>query len=213
MERRSVGAGHHLYVLHFCSRVNLKTPFPAGEMFLPLIYLNCREMKGTPTPMIYPLPASVGNQYFILLPLPTNSVASGDLRHLIRTVNGIPDDYPGKLTVLLNDVSPFVSARNLLLLLVLGGEGNPTTNADIALHLWYSTFLPVEYATRLSALSTFIQGKKINEENYVLRLQTSSGLQLSACMNEISTAIFSSYLDLTFVPDIQSACNEYQRVM
>lgn len=51
--------------------------------------------------------------------------------------------------MVINDVNPAVMARNLLLLAILNGEGDSKMNADIALHFWYSIFLPTEYATRL----------------------------------------------------------------
>ncbi|KZT23909.1 hypothetical protein NEOLEDRAFT_1163492 [Neolentinus lepideus HHB14362 ss-1] len=72
-------------------------------------------------------------------------VASGDLRNVVRTVNELPDDYNGQLTILLNDRDPFVTVRNLVLLFLLGTIDDEVLATDLALHYWYSVFLPVEY--------------------------------------------------------------------
>ncbi|CCL98321.1 uncharacterized protein FIBRA_00315 [Fibroporia radiculosa] len=79
-------------------------------------------------------------------------IASGDLRDVVRTINEMPHDYPGELTVVLNDVNPMVVARNLALLLVLGMAENKRQAADIAVHLWYSAFLPHMYQLQLQLI-------------------------------------------------------------
>ncbi|KAI0067092.1 hypothetical protein BV25DRAFT_1868112 [Artomyces pyxidatus] len=71
--------------------------------------------------------------------------ASGDLRNVIRSVNELPSDYTGELTILLNDRQPFVVLRNVLLLLVLGKVADKSRAADLALHFWYSAYVPMEY--------------------------------------------------------------------
>ena len=35
-------------------------------------------------------------------------VASGDLRHILSTVNSLPPTYSGRLTILLNDINPMI---------------------------------------------------------------------------------------------------------
>lgn len=45
---------------------------------------------------------------------------------------------------MLNDRDPYVVARNLLLLLLLALP-DKSRGADMALHFWYSAFVPVEY--------------------------------------------------------------------
>lgn len=72
-------------------------------------------------------------------------LASGDLRNLIMTVNNLPHDYVGQLTVVLNDRERFVVLRNILLLSVLGTIPDKRRAADVALHLWYSAFVPQDY--------------------------------------------------------------------
>lgn len=82
--------------------------------------------------------------------------ASGDLRNLVRTVNGLPHDYEGKLTVLLNDRDPFVIMRNISLLMILGTIADRRKAVDTALHFWYSAFIPNEYHSELLLIVTSI---------------------------------------------------------
>ncbi|RXW14219.1 hypothetical protein EST38_g11634 [Candolleomyces aberdarensis] len=81
-------------------------------------------------------------------------VASGDLRHVMKTINSLPDDYSGKLDILINDGNGYVFCRNLVLLLILGCVPDENLAADIALHFWYSVFFPAEYRTRICWLVT-----------------------------------------------------------
>ncbi|KZV67124.1 hypothetical protein PENSPDRAFT_62747 [Peniophora sp. CONT] len=78
--------------------------------------------------------------------------ASGDLRNAIKTVNALPDTFQGELTITLNDRDPFVSLRNIMLLRLLGADGDPRRAADAALHHWYSVLLPRQYHTEILAL-------------------------------------------------------------
>ncbi|KAF8647213.1 hypothetical protein AX16_006851 [Volvariella volvacea WC 439] len=68
--------------------------------------------------------------------------ASGDIRHLIKTVNGLPRDYRGQCDILLNDADSLTTNRNLVLLYVLLNPG-PTLDelAEATLHLMYSAAL------------------------------------------------------------------------
>ena len=56
-------------------------------------------------------------------------------------MNGLADNYSGTLTVILNDKSPVICARNLLLLLLLGKVEDVPQAAELALHFWYSACL------------------------------------------------------------------------
>lgn len=47
--------------------------------------------------------------------------------------------------MLLNDHNPYIVLRNLLLLLILGKYADQHSVVDVALHFWYSTFVPVHY--------------------------------------------------------------------
>ena len=71
--------------------------------------------------------------------------ASGDIRHIIRTINELPSDYSGKLDIVLNDREPVIVVRNILLLQLCGAVTDSARAADLALHYWYSSFVPLEY--------------------------------------------------------------------
>jgi len=84
-------------------------------------------------------------------------LASGSLRHVVCTINALPSDYSGNLNILINDATSPVVCRNLILLLILGTIMEEAIAADIALHFWYSAFMPEEYRLRLlSTLSSFV---------------------------------------------------------
>ena len=93
---------------------------------------------------------------FLPCPRPSSCPASGDLRNVIRTVNTLGSDYTGRLYILLNDTSKTIVSRNIVLLLILGAMPNETVAADIALHFWYSVFLPEEYRLRILAVLVLI---------------------------------------------------------
>lgn len=80
-------------------------------------------------------------------------IASGDVRNLVRTVNGLPKDYRGKCNILCNDKNPIVVARNLIVLFALTSPGPPLENAaELATHLMYSSALPVPMMIHLYRL-------------------------------------------------------------
>jgi len=84
--------------------------------------------------------------------------ASGDIRNIVATVNALGSDYSGQLNIILNDLNPFVVSRNIALLLILGTIPDEVVAADIALHFWYSVFMPMEYRLRvLSMVSTLLK--------------------------------------------------------
>ncbi|TFY58925.1 hypothetical protein EVG20_g7975 [Dentipellis fragilis] len=83
--------------------------------------------------------------------------ASGDLRNVMKTVNELPSDYSGHLTILLNDIEPYIVVRNLAILLILGQVSDEEMAAEVALHLWYSLFVPVEHiATYHSVITPYL---------------------------------------------------------
>ncbi|CAA9965929.1 DUF4470 multi-domain protein [Pyrenophora teres f. maculata] len=68
--------------------------------------------------------------------------ASGDLRNVVKTVVGLPEDYAGNFVVVMNDENFAVTARNALLLLS-AMHFEPETAVPIMIHLWYSVLLPL----------------------------------------------------------------------
>ena len=71
-------------------------------------------------------------------------------------MNALGSDYTGRLHILLNDTSETIVSRNIVLLLILGAMANETVAADIALHFWYSVFIPEEYRLRILATLVLI---------------------------------------------------------
>ncbi len=61
------------------------------------------------------------------------------MRNLVKTVNSLPPDFKGKLDVLLNDINPIVTNRNLLVLYVLSAVRPERDAAELALHIMYSS--------------------------------------------------------------------------
>ncbi|KAG8913122.1 hypothetical protein FRC01_004727 [Tulasnella sp. 417] len=68
--------------------------------------------------------------------------ASGDLRNVIKTINGLPSDYTGKCTLIINDFHPLVTIRSTVVLCILLSSGSSEeAAAEVALHLLYSSKL------------------------------------------------------------------------
>lgn len=67
--------------------------------------------------------------------------ASGDLRNVVKTITGLPENYPGNCKTVINDRNTTVVLRNALILLV-ALQFEPETATPIMLHLWYSAMLP-----------------------------------------------------------------------
>ncbi|KIJ61530.1 hypothetical protein HYDPIDRAFT_31140 [Hydnomerulius pinastri MD-312] len=82
---------------------------------------------------------------------PGSYPASGSLQHVVRTVNALGPDYSGRLDILLNDVSHPIVSRNIVLLLILGAVPNEAIAANMAIHFWFSAFLPSAYRLRILA--------------------------------------------------------------
>lgn len=86
-------------------------------------------------------------------------VASGDIRNVVKSVvEGLPDGYDGRCTLVINDINFMVVARNIILLFVaLSLE--PDEAVPIMIHVWYSALLaPVMIATlRQVALGRIVE--------------------------------------------------------
>lgn len=68
---------------------------------------------------------------------------------MIRTINGLPKNYAGKVTCLINDLNDYTVLRNLFILETLGTVADHAKAADIALHVWYSAFIPQQYLAQI----------------------------------------------------------------
>lgn len=71
--------------------------------------------------------------------LTLSGTASGDIRHLVRTVNLLPPNFHQPLHVDMNDQAMIVFARNTIMLLVLMTTPNTEAAVTTVLHLWYSS--------------------------------------------------------------------------
>ncbi|CAI6332930.1 unnamed protein product [Periconia digitata] len=74
--------------------------------------------------------------------------ASGDCRNAIKTIVGLPNEYAGQCTAVLNDADFAVVARNIMMLLS-ALHFDPAASTPIILHLWYSALLPERMLTIL----------------------------------------------------------------
>lgn len=126
-------------------------------------------------------------------------VASGDLRHVVRSVNGLPKDYTGHLAIRINDREPYIVMRNVLILSVLGlVPGNVglskyagdavdrrTQNeaAEHALHIWYSVFLPTTYVRDVIPIVNTVISKLMTVDEPTIDLTSSSTLTVTATTN------------------------------
>ncbi|OJA14610.1 hypothetical protein AZE42_07966 [Rhizopogon vesiculosus] len=131
-------------------------------------------------------------------------VASGDLRHVLQTINSLPDDYSGHLKVLINDKQLPVVARNLTTLLILGTVSNETLAADMALHFWYSAFMPVEYCTKIM---TMVASLMLREDPQPLGPHSSMECSLPLATEQF----FPQYGSFTHI-SMADARKEYDRV-
>ncbi|KAM0126323.1 hypothetical protein ACHAO1_010135 [Botrytis cinerea] len=76
--------------------------------------------------------------------------ASGDLRHVVKTIAGISNKLTQRLDITLNDGDFQVAARNAILLLFIlnapditsSKAENLMSDTECLIHLWYSAFLP-----------------------------------------------------------------------
>ncbi|EIM80807.1 uncharacterized protein STEHIDRAFT_135143 [Stereum hirsutum FP-91666 SS1] len=80
----------------------------------------------------------------------SNSAASGDIRNLVQTVNGLPADYRGACNILLNDRDIHIFTRNVLFLAILLDEYESIEEAaEMAVDLSYSMRLSSTTASRV----------------------------------------------------------------
>lgn len=78
--------------------------------------------------------------------------ASGDLRNVIMTILGLPQQYQGSCCVTINDKDFQVVARNIIILLI-AHRLDPDTAVPLIIHIWYSAFIP---AVMLQILQSII---------------------------------------------------------
>ncbi|KAI1736358.1 hypothetical protein F4680DRAFT_461244 [Xylaria scruposa] len=67
--------------------------------------------------------------------------ASGDLRNVVLSVVNLPQSYRSPLSIIVNDYEIDIVARNLIFLLIMLVEDDPSVAAEFMLHVWYSALI------------------------------------------------------------------------
>lgn len=136
-------------------------------------------------------------------------VALGDLRNVIYTVNGLPADYSGHLTIVMNDRDPHVTFRNMLLLNLMGSITDTQIAAELALHMWYSVCIPVEYRTAASLLATGLFSSVADDGHFRKNFTQNSKISGQITQNVLH-AFATTMVNPTF--RMHDAAREYERV-
>lgn len=79
------------------------------------------------------------------------SIASGDIRNLVKSLAGLPIAFTGRCEVTINDKDFDIVARNAILLLA-ALVFDPIEAAEIIIHIWYSAFITESTLYRLQEL-------------------------------------------------------------
>jgi hypothetical protein len=110
---------------------------------------------------------------------------------------------------MINDLSGPTVCRNILLLLILGTISDKVMAADIALHFWYSVFMPHEYRMQISAaLSSFLH--RTNEIGPVFSTPLGPRSTLSSCIPSQGNEYFMHFLSHSI--SLDEVQHEYDRV-
>ncbi|GJE94087.1 DUF4470 domain-containing protein [Phanerochaete sordida] len=134
-------------------------------------------------------------------------IASGDLRNVMETVNGLPQDFAGTLKVVMNDRDVYVTLRNIIMLEILARTPNKRRAADIVLHLWYSAFLPDEYDVEITAI-----GMDLATATGALHVELGSNAALDADISDELRALCSLLLVFSRGYGADHAMQELTRV-
>ncbi|KAF9482568.1 hypothetical protein BDN70DRAFT_911641 [Pholiota conissans] len=101
------------------------------------------------------------------LSMPTKTQAflpAGDVRNLVQTVNSLPNNYSGKLDILLNNSNAVVLNRMLVILCILLNP-RPTheESAELATHLMYTASLSETGASYVRHCAKIIYGQEFRD--------------------------------------------------
>jgi len=135
------------------------------------------------------------------------AIASGDLRHVVHTINELPNNYSGHLTILLNDREPLIVIRNILLLIILGTIEDSALAAEIALHFWYSVFVPKAHQS-IVAHNILHLIKHVDGDSFSMALGQKSLMNGIISNRTFASLILMSQSDL----QIGDASNEIHRI-
>jgi Domain of unknown function (DUF4470) len=125
----------------------------------------------------------------------------------VRTINELPPDYAGHITILLNDREPMIVIRNILLLMLLGTTKDIPRAAEIALHFWYSAFLRLPHQLQLMGVLKRLSDQ-LDDDSFSLQLGRYSVMTGTMSMRTKALLAATVRSDL----DINTANNEIHRV-
>ncbi|CAL1711964.1 unnamed protein product [Somion occarium] len=120
--------------------------------------------------------------------------ADTEFENLVLSINGLPKDYSGKLTILLNHESARRAAQNLALLLLLASQGSVTEAAEAALHLWFSSFVqPASTQALTSTLQGVIEqsnsgdhfSQELHENAFISGVLSKDALQILSTLGDL----------------------------
>lgn len=96
--------------------------------------------------------------------------------------------------------------------MILGSEGDLELNADIALHFWYSAFIPAEYDMQIRRIlrDSLERGSRADG---VLETTTATGTRVLASLSRGATAILEQWISWDLRVKMPEATKEYDRVM
>ncbi|EDR06851.1 uncharacterized protein LACBIDRAFT_299776 [Laccaria bicolor S238N-H82] len=137
-------------------------------------------------------------------------IASGDLRHIARTLNCLPSNYSGNLKILLNDCNMPIVCRNIVILLILGSIVDKTTATDIALHFQYSVFMPAEYCVTISSIITFLLKRAYDQGFGSIVIPLGQNSLLTFTLTKAMCIFFEHYISTSFLA--QEIQDQYSKV-
>jgi len=85
----------------------------------------------------------------------------------MKTIVDLPEDYSGKINVLVNDLNLVIFYRNILILLILCCVEDERLAVDIALHFWYSVFMPHEYRIQISSSAVLPVLESLRDQKHI----------------------------------------------
>jgi hypothetical protein len=112
------------------------------------------------------------------------------------------------VSVIINDLNPRIAARNLLILLAIAGAKDTILDADLALHLWYSAFIPSGHNMRMS--TTLVNSLASMKEDHMD--WRSDKLRVISDLSPAVYAHFIGYLDQEDPLDPKAAAKAYSNV-
>jgi hypothetical protein len=71
----------------------------------------------------------------------TKSIASGDIRNVIKTISQLPKGHDKPVSITINDLDFDIVARNVIMLLVALTAEDQDEAIDCIIHIWYSAFI------------------------------------------------------------------------